>query len=73
MSPRTLSASSSAKHLDLIVANDVGAPETGFQHDTNAVTMFAQDEPPLAVALADKRTIAAAVFDRIVAIRNAAT
>ena len=62
-----------AKQLDLIVANDVGAPETGFQHDTNAVTMFAQDEPPFAVALADKRTIASAVFDRIVALRSTAT
>jgi phosphopantothenoylcysteine decarboxylase / phosphopantothenate---cysteine ligase len=60
-----------AKHLDLIVANDVGAPETGFQYDTNAVTMFAQGEPAVGVSLADKRTIAAAVFDRIVAIRNA--
>jgi phosphopantothenoylcysteine decarboxylase/phosphopantothenate--cysteine ligase len=59
-----------AKHLDLIVANDVGAPETGFQYDTNAVTMFAQGEPAVGVSLADKRTIAAAVFDRIVAIRN---
>jgi phosphopantothenoylcysteine decarboxylase/phosphopantothenate--cysteine ligase len=62
-----------AKHLDLIVANDVGAPETGFRHDTNAVTMFAPGEPPLAVPLADKRTIAAAVIDRVVAIRQANT
>ena len=58
-----------AKRLDLIVANDVGAPRAGFQHDTNAVTLFAPGEPPLAVPLADKRTIAAAVFDRIVSIR----
>ncbi|MEY2957942.1 MAG: phosphopantothenoylcysteine decarboxylase/phosphopantothenate--cysteine ligase, partial [Actinomycetota bacterium] len=27
-----------AKHLDLVVANDVAAPGVGFQHDTNAVT-----------------------------------
>ncbi len=60
-----------AKRLDLIVANDVGAPGTGFQHDTNAVTMFAQGEPAVGVPLADKRTIAAAVFDRVVAIRDA--
>ena len=58
-----------AKHLDLIVANDVGAPHTGFQHDTNAVTLFAPNSAPLVVPLADKRTIAATVFDRIVAIR----
>ncbi|HSJ92009.1 MAG TPA: bifunctional phosphopantothenoylcysteine decarboxylase/phosphopantothenate--cysteine ligase CoaBC [Ilumatobacter sp.] len=61
-----------AKRLDLIVANDVGAPDTGFQHDTNAVTLFAPGEPPRGVPLADKRTIAAAVVDRIVAIRNGA-
>ena len=58
------------KHLDLVVANDVGAPETGFQHDTNAVTLFAVGELPVVVGLADKRTIAAAVIDRIVAFRR---
>jgi phosphopantothenoylcysteine decarboxylase / phosphopantothenate---cysteine ligase len=57
------------KHLDLVVANDVGAPHTGFQHDTNAVTLFAVGEPPVVVGLADKRTIAAAIIDRIVALR----
>jgi len=61
-----------AKRLDLIVANDVGAPHTGFQHDTNAVTIFAPGAPPRGVPLADKRTIAAAVLDRIVAIRRSA-
>jgi phosphopantothenoylcysteine decarboxylase/phosphopantothenate--cysteine ligase len=61
-----------AKQLDLIVANDVGAPHTGFQHDTNAVTMFAPNSAPLVVPLADKRTIAAAVFDRVVSIRASA-
>ncbi len=61
-----------AKRLDLIVANDVGAPQTGFQHDTHAVTLFAPGEPAVEVPLADKRTIAAAVFDRIARIREAA-
>jgi phosphopantothenoylcysteine decarboxylase/phosphopantothenate--cysteine ligase len=61
-----------AKCLDLIVANDVGAPNTGFRHDTNAVTMFSDIEPPIRVPLADKRQIAVQVFDRIVAIRAAA-
>jgi phosphopantothenoylcysteine decarboxylase/phosphopantothenate--cysteine ligase len=59
-----------AKRLDLIVANDVGAPKTGFQHDTNAVTLFAPGAEPFVVPLAGKRTIAAAVFDRIVSIHN---
>jgi phosphopantothenoylcysteine decarboxylase / phosphopantothenate---cysteine ligase len=60
------------KQLDLIVANDVSAPATGFQHDTNAVTLFARSEPPVILPLADKRTIAAGVLDRVVAIRSAA-
>jgi phosphopantothenoylcysteine decarboxylase/phosphopantothenate--cysteine ligase len=61
-----------SKRLDLIVANDVGAPATGFRHDTNAVTILGTGVDPQVVPLADKRTIAAAVFDRIVSIRNAA-
>jgi phosphopantothenoylcysteine decarboxylase/phosphopantothenate--cysteine ligase len=60
-----------AKRVDLIVANDVAAPGTGFQHDTNAITILAPDTPAEVVPLADKRTIAAAVLDRIVAIRTA--
>jgi phosphopantothenoylcysteine decarboxylase/phosphopantothenate--cysteine ligase len=58
------------KRLDLIVANDVSAPGTGFQHDTNAVTLFALGEPPVILPLADKRTIAAGVLDRVMAIRR---
>ena len=61
-----------AKRLDLIVANDVGADATGFQHDTNAVTLFAPEQPAIEVPLADKRTIATAVIDRVVALRHAA-
>jgi phosphopantothenoylcysteine decarboxylase/phosphopantothenate--cysteine ligase len=59
-----------SKRLDLIVANDVGAPQTGFQHDTNAVTLFTPGSAPFVVPLADKRTIATAILDRVVAIRN---
>jgi phosphopantothenoylcysteine decarboxylase/phosphopantothenate--cysteine ligase len=59
------------KQLDLIVANDVSAPATGFQHDTNAVTLFAIGEPAVTLPIADKRTIAAGVLDTIMAIRAA--
>ena len=61
-----------SKHLDLIVANDVGAEATGYQHDTNDVTLFAVGEPAVTLALADKRTIAAGVLDRVVAMRASA-
>ncbi len=59
-----------AKALDMIVANDVGAPATGFGHDTNAVTIFAEDGSAVAVPLTDKRVVAAAVLDQVVARRG---
>jgi phosphopantothenoylcysteine decarboxylase/phosphopantothenate--cysteine ligase len=59
-----------AKHLDLVVANDVGAPGVGFGHDTNAVTILRSGAAPRAVEIADKRAIARTVVDEIVAIRT---
>jgi phosphopantothenoylcysteine decarboxylase / phosphopantothenate---cysteine ligase len=61
-----------AKRLDLVVANDVSAPGVGFGHDTNAVVLLRPGAEPVTVALRDKRAIAAAVLDTIVAIRSAA-
>jgi phosphopantothenoylcysteine decarboxylase / phosphopantothenate---cysteine ligase len=60
-----------AKRLDLVVANDVSAPGVGFGHDTNAVVLLRPGAEPVTVALRDKRAIAAAVLDTIVAIRSA--
>ena len=57
------------KNLDLIVANDVGAPGVGFQHDTNAVTLLRADGTAHTVALTDKRAVAKAVLDTVVQIR----
>ncbi|HRE03877.1 MAG TPA: phosphopantothenoylcysteine decarboxylase, partial [Ilumatobacteraceae bacterium] len=57
------------KNLDLIVANDVGAANVGFQHDTNEVTLLAPHAAPVVVSLADKRSIARAVLDRVGEIR----
>ncbi|MEO1064996.1 MAG: bifunctional phosphopantothenoylcysteine decarboxylase/phosphopantothenate--cysteine ligase CoaBC [Actinomycetota bacterium] len=54
------------KRLDLIVANDVSAPDVGFGHDTNAVTITAADGSSTEIALADKREIARAVLDAVV-------
>ena len=59
-----------AKSLDLIVANDVGAPDVGFAHDTNAVTLLRPDAEPVEIDLADKRDVARAVIDAIVDIRT---
>jgi phosphopantothenoylcysteine decarboxylase / phosphopantothenate---cysteine ligase len=59
-----------AKHLDMIVANDVSAPRVGFAHDTNAVTLLRPDAEPVEIDLASKRDVARAVIDTIVSIRS---
>jgi phosphopantothenoylcysteine decarboxylase/phosphopantothenate--cysteine ligase len=51
------------KGADLIVANDVSAPEVGFEHDTNAVVVLGRDGREVEVPLQDKRQVAAAVLD----------
>jgi phosphopantothenoylcysteine decarboxylase/phosphopantothenate--cysteine ligase len=56
------------KHLDLIVANDVSAPGAGFEHDTNEVVILGEGIEQN-VSLTDKRVVAAAVFDAVVALR----
>lgn len=56
------------KHLDLIVANDVSAPGAGFEHDTNEVVILGEGIEQN-VSLTDKRAVAAAVFDAVVALR----
>lgn len=58
------------KNLDLIVANDVSAPNVGFSHDTNEVVIIGPSTRT-PVPLADKRVIADAVLDAVVASRNA--
>ncbi len=59
-----------SKQLDLIVANDVSAPQVGFAHDTNAVTLLRPDAEPVEIDLASKRDVARAVIDTIVSIRS---
>jgi len=59
-----------AKQLDLIVANDVSAPQVGFAHDTNAVTLLMPDAEPVEIDLASKRDVARAIVTTIVAIRS---
>jgi len=59
-----------SKRLDLIVANDVAAPQVGFAHDTNAVTLLRPDAEPVEIDLAAKRDVARAVIDTIVTIRS---
>ncbi|MFM1790986.1 MAG: phosphopantothenoylcysteine decarboxylase/phosphopantothenate--cysteine ligase [Actinomycetota bacterium] len=58
------------KNLDMVVANDVSAPGVGFQHDTNAVTIYLSTGDEKLVPLAGKRTIARHLLDSVVEIRQ---
>jgi phosphopantothenoylcysteine decarboxylase/phosphopantothenate--cysteine ligase len=54
-----------AKGVNLMVANDVSAPQVGFDHDTNAVTIFGADGTVVAVPLSAKSDVADAVVDQV--------
>ena len=58
------------KGLDLIVANDVAAPQAGFEHDTNRVVVIDAAGGTTDVPLMDKRGVARAVLDAVVTWRN---
>jgi phosphopantothenoylcysteine decarboxylase/phosphopantothenate--cysteine ligase len=68
-------AKRAAKDLDLIVANDVGAPdrggipESGFAAETNRVTLIGRDGRAERMPLQSKRAVAEAVLDRVAALR----
>jgi len=61
------------KQLDLIVANDISAPGTGFEHDTNQVVLIDASGVEHDVSLRDKRAVADAVLDAVVALRAQAS
>ena len=54
------------KGVDLLVANDVEAPGSGFGTDTNKVTIYSMDAPPEALPLLSKREVAELLLDRVV-------
>jgi phosphopantothenoylcysteine decarboxylase / phosphopantothenate---cysteine ligase len=53
------------KGADLIVANDVSAPNAGFAYDTNQVLIVGSAGQQIEVPLASKETVATAVVDAI--------
>jgi phosphopantothenoylcysteine decarboxylase/phosphopantothenate--cysteine ligase len=57
-----------AKHVDLIVANDVSRADAGFAVDTNQVTIVGPQGAEL-LPLDSKASVAAAIFDRIERLR----
>ncbi len=54
------------KQLDLIVANDVTAPDSGFGVDTNKVTLISRDGKVESLPLMTKREVADKILDRVV-------
>jgi len=58
------------KNLDLIVANDVSAPNVGFAHETNEVTILPAHGEPQKVSLTSKREVADRILDAIVQQRS---
>jgi phosphopantothenoylcysteine decarboxylase/phosphopantothenate--cysteine ligase len=56
------------KRLDLIVANVVGRPGSGFDADTNAVTLLHAGGAVEELPLLPKREVADRILDRVVAI-----
>lgn len=58
------------KGVDMIVANDVSAPQVGFGHSTNAVSLVTRGGSVREVPLADKREIAREILDEVIRIRG---
>jgi phosphopantothenoylcysteine decarboxylase/phosphopantothenate--cysteine ligase len=54
-----------AKGLDLIVANDISAPDAGFAVDTNRVTFIDASESVQELPLMSKADVAEAVLERV--------
>lgn len=59
-----------SKGLDLIVANDVSSPESGFHVDVNAVKILTSDNHSISVPLMEKDRVADRVMDAIVKYRR---
>ncbi len=55
-----------SKQLDIIVANDVTAPDSGFGVDTNRVTLISRDGKIESLPLMSKREVADRILDKVV-------
>jgi len=55
------------KNLDLIVANEVNRPDSGFAVDTNEVTLLAREGSPLKLPLLPKEEVAERILDWLAA------
>jgi phosphopantothenoylcysteine decarboxylase/phosphopantothenate--cysteine ligase len=57
-----------SKELDLIAANDVTSPDSGFGTDTNKVTLISRDGREEDLPLMSKREVAERILDRVVGL-----
>jgi phosphopantothenoylcysteine decarboxylase/phosphopantothenate--cysteine ligase len=60
-----------SKNADLIVANDVAAEGSGFDYDTNVVTLLARDGRDLALPKLTKNEVAHRILDEVIQLRGA--
>ncbi|MBU4225075.1 MAG: bifunctional 4'-phosphopantothenoylcysteine decarboxylase/phosphopantothenoylcysteine synthetase, partial [Chloroflexi bacterium] len=68
---KNASAKLSSKKLDMIVANDVSAPDSGFAVDTNRVTLLFADGREESLSLMSKAEVAEAIIERVAAMLEA--
>ena len=54
------------KNLDIIAGNIVGRPDSGFESDTNSVTLFYKDGKKEALPVMEKEALAHILLDRII-------
>ena len=60
-----------AKNCDMVVANLVGQEGTGFESDSNAVTLVMRTGANVAVPRGSKRVIAERILDQVMTLRQA--
>jgi phosphopantothenoylcysteine decarboxylase/phosphopantothenate--cysteine ligase len=58
------------KNLDMVVANDIGRPGAGFDHDTNIAKLLFRDGEVADLPLMTKDELADVILDRIVGMKK---
>lgn len=71
--PAHAAAKLEEKHLDLIVANDVKSPDSGFGADTTRAWFVTAECPPEELPVVSKAELARLLFDRLLQITPART
>ena len=54
-----------SKNLDIIAGNLIGNPDSGFEVDTNQITLYFRDKPPESLPVMSKTEVAHILLDRI--------